>query len=260
MCIDFYDADDDRYALDGWYWQNALIDSSGATIIAIEDGQFVSNIDDPVIENAQSLIYDLNKNETNYPIWAKGYTPRNDTVGAGIKEGLCLFYLVEKWGFTDTVETISGIWGDIEAGEVMFAPLPRAADGDGKYYLASQPVGYHIITGASNPEAVVLFSMCERFKILDPTVVSIDVKQLKEIYMWNDEMMAMNEICYNLAAANPIVNFASGCQPSLSSAVSSCLGGTAGNNPSSWAQLKEQYGEQIEYYVEELNTMFTEME
>ncbi|MBQ8622796.1 MAG: extracellular solute-binding protein [Oscillospiraceae bacterium] len=258
MCVDFSDGDEDRYALDGWYWQQALVDSAGTTIIEIEDGQFKSNIDDPVLEAVQTLIYDLNKNETNYPMWSKGYTPRNDTVGAGIKEGLCLFYLVEKWGFTDTVETINSIWGDIEAGEVMFAPLPRNADGDGTYYLASQPVGYHIITGAENAEAVVLFSMCERFKILDPTVISIDIKQLKETYKWTDEMLEMNDVCYKLAAANPIVNFASGCQPNLSTAVSNCIGGTAGNNPSSWAQLKEQYKETIDYYVEELNSLFQE--
>ncbi len=260
MCLDFSDPDDDRYALDGWYWQQALVDSTGTTIIAIEDGQFVANIDAPILETVETLLYDINKNEANFPIWANGYKPRNDTVGGGIKEGQCLFYLVEKWGFTDTVETISGIWGDITAGEVMFCPLPRATDGDGIYYLASQPVGYHIITGAENPEAVVLFSMCERFKILDPTVVSIDRRQLEEVYMWTEEMLAMDTICYELAAANPIVNFSVGCQPNLQSAVDNLIKGTTGGNPSTWAQLKEQYSESIEYYVEELNAMYAEMD
>lgn len=45
----------------------------------------------------------------------------------------------------------------------------------------------------------MLLSMCERFKILDPTVIDIDIKQLKEVYLWNQEMLDMNDICQQLA-------------------------------------------------------------
>ncbi len=259
MCVDFSDPDDDRYALDGWYWNQAFVDSTGVTIVAIKDGQFVSDIDNPLIETAQDYIYNLSKNECIYPRWNNSYACRNNsTVGAGIKEGLCLFYPVEKWGFTDTVENINQVWGDIEAEELMFCPMPRSENGDGNYYLASQPCGYHIISGASNPEGVALYTQCERFKILDPTVIDIDRKQLEEIYMWTDEMLQMLDICYEIANSNSIVNFSSGCQSQLKSAISNCIGGTLGNNPSTWAQLKEQYGEQIEYYIEELNAMFAD--
>ncbi len=260
MCLDFTDGDEDRYALDGWYWNQAFVDSTGVTVIAIEDGQFVSDIDNPLLETAQEYIYNLNKNECVFPRWSNSYKCRdNNTVGAGIKEGTCLFYPVEKWGFTDTVDTINSIWGDIEAGEVMFCPMPRSENGDGNYYLASQPVGYHIISGAENPEGVMLLCMCERFKILDPTVVSIDRRQLEETYKWTEEMLAMHDICYNVAAANPIVNFSVGCQPNLKSAIENCIGASMGNNPTTWAQAKEQYSESIAYYVDELNSMFADM-
>ncbi len=250
MCLDFSDPDEDRYALDGWAWQSALVNSTGVTLIAIDEaGKFVSNIDDPALEAVQTIIYDLNKNDTRCPTVMRG----TETDGAGIKEGLCLFWLREKWAFTGPVDDMSNIWGDIAAGELMFVPIPRNPSGDGNYYLGGQPVGYHIISGAENPEGVVLLSMCERFKILDPTVIDIDIKQLKEIYLWTDEMLEMNDLCQELAKANPVVNFSSGCPANLDSAVNNLVNGTTGNNAQTWAQLKEQYGETIQYYLEELN-------
>ena len=84
MCMDFTDPDEQRYALDGWAWQNALISSSGVTVIAIDEaGDFVSNIDAPQLESVQSLIYDLSKNQCNNPQMMRG----TEIDGAGIKEG-----------------------------------------------------------------------------------------------------------------------------------------------------------------------------
>lgn len=250
MCMDFTDPDEQRYALDGWAWQNALISSSGVTVIAIDEaGDFVSNIDAPQLESVQSLIYDLSKNQCNNPQMMRG----TGIDGAGIKEGLTLFWLREKWAFTGPVDDMSQIWGDISQGELMFAPIPKDPSGDGNYYLGGQPVGYHIIKGAQNPDGVVLLSMCERFKIIDPTVIDIDTKQLKEIYLWTDEMLDMNKTCQQIAKDFPIVNFTPGCPTNLANAVNSCINGTSSQNPTTWAQLKESYREQINYYLEELN-------
>ena len=250
MCVDFSDPDDNRYALDGWAWQSALVNSTGVTLIAIdEEGKFVSNIDDPALEAVESVIYDLNKNDCRCPTVMRG----TEQDGAGMKEGDCLFWLREKWAFTGPVDDMSAIWGDIAAGELMFVPIPRNPNGDGKYYLGGQPVGYHIISGAENPDGVVLLSMCERFKILDPTVIDIDIKQLKEVYLWTQEMLDMNDTCQQLAKDNPVVNFSSGCPAALNTAVNNLITGTTGNNPSTWAQLKEKHADSIAYYLEELN-------
>ncbi len=255
MCVTFSDPDENRYALDGWSWQSALVNSTGVTVIAIDDdGKFISNIDAPQLESVQTVIYDLNRDDCVSPQVMRGA----DYDGIGIKEGLCLFWLREKWAFTGPVDEMSAIWGDISNGELMFVPIPRDANGDGNYYLGGQPVGYHIISGASNPDGVVLLSMCERFKIIDPTVIDIDTRQLKEIYLWTDEMLEMNDICQQLAKDNPIVNFSSGCQQQLATAVNNCIVGTTGSNPTTWAQLKETYTDQIDYYIEELNTMIEE--
>ncbi len=263
MCLDFSDPDEDRYALDGWYYDTALIDSSGATIVTYntETGLFESNLDDPRLEKAADLVYNLKKNECIYPVWNRGWTLRGgaEVQGTGIKEGLCLFFIVGTWGFTGTVEEVSAVWGDIEAGEIMFCPLPRDASGDGNYYCSVKPSGYCLIAGAENPEGVALLAACERFKILDPTVVSIDEKQLRETYMWTEEMLAMYDICHDAANSEFVsVEYNDGLGTKLANSAGECKRIGRKATAQTWAQLKEKYSEQIIYYVDELNTEIAE--
>ena len=256
MCVDFTESDENRYALDGWYYSVALMHSSGETIVTYntETQQFESNIDSPAIERAASLLYDLSKNGTIYPVWDNSWTIRNGTEGGGIKEGLCLFYLGGTWMFTGTVDTISGTWGDLEEGELMFVPLPRDDDGDGNYYTESIPTGYAIIQGSSNPEGVALLAACMRFKVLDPTVIGIDRQQLEEKYLWTEEMLAMYDECYALATADhTIVTYGEGYGDKLYTVLDTLERIAQSADASTWASLKESYSEQVDYYVDQLN-------
>ncbi len=258
MCTEFSDPNEDRYALDGWYYDMALMDSCGTNIVSYntETKLFESNLDDPRLERAADLIYDLKKNECIYPVWQTGNLRGGAEIqGTGIKEGLCLFFVVGTWGFTDTVESINAVWGDIEAGEIMFCPLPRDPDGDGNYYCSTSPTGYCIVNGAENPEGVALLAACDRFKILDPTVISIDKKQLMETYMWSAEMLDMYDICHDAANTEFVLteyNEGLGTRLHSTAGEAKRLGRKA--TAQSWAQVKEANGEAIRYYVEELNT------
>ena len=263
MCMDFSDPDEDRYALDGYAYAGAFVESTGQMFFCKdENGQFYSNIDAPEIERAQNLLYDLVKNDCTYHEGTNRWALRgNGTFGSGLKEGLCLFYIIGTSFFTGTVEEISNIWGDMEAGELMFAPLPRDPNGDGNYYMASGPVGYMLVSGGDNHEAAALLAACERFKILDPTVVSIDRKNLENIYLWNQDMLAMWDEQYVIAERTPVVYYTGNLQDSLNSALGVlCDGINRTNEPATWAQLKEQYSETIDYYTEELNQMVADYE
>ena len=259
MCVDFSDPDEDRYALDSWAYSEAIMDSSGATVVNLdtESGKFVSNLDDPRLERAANLLYDLTKNECCYPKWKNGHKLRNDVNGGGIKEGLGLFWLSPSFVFTGPLDEMSAIWGDIEGGELMFVPLPRDNNGDGTYYIATSPSGYCIVQGAENPEGVALFAACERFKIIDPTVVSIDRKQLEETYKWSDEMLAMWDICYELCNNSEvaIIKYGEGYGSKLYSSINA-LENLAHRDISetiTWAQGKEKHGDSLSYYIDELN-------
>ena len=265
MCMDFSDADSDRYALDGWYVTNGICEESSGHYVIEKDnetGKFYSNIDDPIIEVAQNMIYDLVKNDCCYHSGSDYWANRNDAqYGAGIKDGLCLFYICDISGFRLPVDEMNQIWGDIGSGEFMFVPLPRYQDGDGIYYLNSTPSGYMLIAGARNPEGAVLLSMCDRFKIIDPTVISIDKKQLKETYLWSDELLDMYDLCYELAQANPRVFYTGDLPENLQNAYNSLDWGIRRNGgATTWAQLKEQNAESIAYYIDELNSMIDSYE
>lgn len=260
MCIEFSDPDEDRFALDGWFAEPAILDTSGTTVVTLnpDTGLFESNLDNPNLDRAAELLYELSKNDCSFPIWARGWNQRGgaDIQGPGIKDGLCLFWFCGTWGFTDTVENMASLWGDVTNGEIMFVPPPRDPQGDGNYYIETTPNSYVIINGAENPEGVALLSACERFKILDPTVITIDRKQLKEKYYWTDEMLEMYDTCYELARTGAtILDYTDGLGESLYKVSNDIREYIHVSNGKTWAQTKENNAEKLNYYIEELNSI-----
>ena len=258
MCIDFSDPDEDRYALDGWGYDNALMESSGTDIVTYdtEEQRFVSNLDDPRLERAANLIYELKRNDCIYPIWNNGWALRGgeEIEGVGIKDGLTLFWLRGTWAFTAPVAEINQVWGDIEAGELMFVPIPRDSEGDGNYYCTTRSNGYCMVKDGPNPEGVALLASCDRFKILDPTVISVDKKQLIEVYKWSEEMLDMYDHTHDLANGEySVLVYDAGLGTQLDSTVNSCKELGRLQEAQTWASIREGYAERLEYYVNELN-------
>lgn len=164
--------------------------------------------------------------------------------------------------FTGPVETISAVFGDVTENELMFVPLPRDPNGDGYYYTESSASGYCIVKGATNPEGVALLASCDRFKVLDPTVINIDRRQKEEIYLWTDEMLNMWDECYRLSTTgNVIVTYDAGIGDQLSSVIGDMEGCYFGSvEPQTWAQLKEANNEKVKYYIDELNKQIDEFD
>ena len=257
MCIEFSDPEADRYALDGYAYNGALVqEASGAKFVEKNDnGQYISNLDDPILEQANQLIYDLVKNDCVYHEGTSYWAGRdNHTDGAGVKDGKCLFYITYFTSIQDTVDNISAVWGDVTQGELMFVPLPRNDRGDGEYYLASIPSGYMLIQGAKNPEGVALYAACERFKIIDPTVERIDRQQLRDKYLWTEEMLEMYDECREIILKNTYMYYNGNFIDQLNTAYNHFRDDIArGGATTTWAQLKEQFSESFEYYLEEQN-------
>ena len=258
MCLEFSDGDQNRYALDGWYVVYGLAEeSSGRYLIQKdENGNYFSNLDDPYVEVAMQYIYDLSLNDCFYHEGTDWWARRGDTSGTGVTDGLCLFCPINiEAAYMQPVENIKALWGDMTAEECMFVPFPRYEEGDGNYYINSQPTGYMLCSGAPNPTGAALLASCMRFKVLDPTVVDIDRKLLKEVYLWTDEMLAMWDTCERLAAENVRMFYTGNLPQNLQDAYDHLnwdIQRTGGAN--SWAQIKEKYSEQIDYYLEDLNT------
>ena len=264
MCMDFTDSDANRYALDGWYFGRAIMHSSGVPTVGYDTelGKFVSNVDDPRLERAAQVLYDLNKAEVVFPWW-NGWQLRNGTDGGGMKEGDCLFQPIGSWGFTGPVDTISAVWGDVEGHELMFVPMPRDPSGDGIYYQDITSTGYALIAGAKNPDGVALLAMCDRFKIIDPTVVGIDRYQKEHTYLWTEEMLDMYDECYRLANSgvdNVILTYGVDADAGYGSAIGSRIlsfddnaHSTSAAGAQTWGQLKESLGDSLQFAIDELN-------
>ncbi len=266
MCIDFSDPDEDRFAIDGYAFEGMFIESTGQQILMNdENGRYYSNIDSPEIERGQDMLYQLLKNNCLYGQGSWSLRD-NGQFGAGVKDGLCLFYVIGETFFEDTVENISAIWGDIANGELMFAPLPRDENGDGIYYCSSSfdniKGSMVIIDNAPNPEGAALLASCIRFKVIDPVVQQIDERQMREKYLWSDDMIEMSKECQKIADANFLIDYTGNLPDGLQGVCNNLARSMvrSGQNGSSWAQLKEANRESFEYYIEELNSMIEEFD
>ena len=263
MCEDFSSSDDKRYALDGWFYSRAIQRSCGVPVISydVPSGRFVSNMDDPRLERAGNLLYDLNKNECIFPYYSNGYKVRNQgnssaaDFGDGLKEGDLLFSCGGPYHITGPVDEISAEYADVTDNELMFVPLPRDPNGDGRQLVESDPMGYCIVMNAPNPEGVALLAMCDRFKAIDPTVMSVDRMQKMDKYLWTDEMLEMYDLCVELANGDNVILAYD--ENALGSALGKAQQDIERNGMQSsattWAQIKETYADQITYYLEELN-------
>ena len=257
MAVAFSDADEDRFAFDGWYVPMAVAEQSTGHYLIEKDenGHYHSNIDDPVIEKAEDMIYNWVKEDLFYREGTNYWANRNDAqYGAGVKDAKCLFWICDISGFRLPVDEMNNIWGDMSGEEFMFVPLPRHTGGDGTYYLSADPKGFMLVKNAQNPEGVCLLAACMRFKTIDPTVISVDEKQLRTTYLWTDEMIDMYKHCNELVEANTRI-YNTGAIPQNLRDIYDRLDWNIRRSgaSSTWAQLKEQNRDSMEFYCEQLN-------
>ena len=261
MCIDFSDPDEDRYALDGYWYAGGISDSTGQQILQIdENGKYYSNIDSPELERAWDLVYELCKNDCNYRDASGNRWALRDP--SGLKDGKLLFFIEAQNFFTAPVAEIENNYGAISEGELMFAPLPRDPNGDGNYYLMSDFDDINgalcIINNAKNPEGAALLASCIRFKRIDPVVQEIDRRQLKEVYLWSDEMLEMKNECQKIADSHYMFSPAGDLNSNLNDALGFADAIPRSASPQTWASLKESNRDRIEYYIDELNALIDE--
>ena len=136
MCVDSTDADNDKYGLDGYGYTNAISETCGLPIIGYKDGQLVNNMKEPEIEKVQSFMYDLGKNNIMFDRSQNNWYTRGDgTTGYGLGTYQTLFIPVGLWALEVPLASTEP-FGDMEAGGIMFCPMPKDPDSD-KYYISS---------------------------------------------------------------------------------------------------------------------------
>lgn len=250
MCIEFTDAEEDKFALDGWYYENALTQSTGLPLIGMSDGKITNNIEDPRLAKAQDMMYELQKNGVVYPKQDHEWKVRGDTFGEGIGSGLTLFYPIGLWAIEDA-PSVTKPYGDLSSGEVMFVPVPCSADTDAQY-IPSRIHGFCICKNAKNPEGVAAFLDCTRYAETDEAAHKITLEQYQKDYGWTDEMMDMREEIYALAAEHPVFEFSQGVSKDLANLADNVT--KASMHPAeaeSWSTTVASNAKAIDYLIDE---------
>ena len=252
MCKAFADPENDKYALDAWYYENALTESTGIPLIGMENGEIVNNIEDPRIAKVQEYMYELQKNNVVYPKHENGWNVRGgkDKWGTGLASGLTLFYPIGFWAIEDA-PSATAPFGDISAGDVMFAPVPCDKDSDAQY-IPSRVHGFCIVNNAPNPEGVAAFLDCTRYAEADPKAKEVTYDQLKNDYGWTDEMIEMREKIYEMAAEHPVFEFAQGINQDVSDITDAILKATMHpSDPHSWTETVQENKKALDWLIED---------
>jgi ABC-type glycerol-3-phosphate transport system substrate-binding protein len=250
MCIEFTDEEQDKWAMDGWYYENALTQSSGKPLVGMEDGKIVNNIKTPELAKAQNMMYELQKNNVVYPKHLHEWKVRGDVFGTGIASGETLFYPIGLWAIEDAPSTTAP-YGDLSAGEVMFVPVPCAKDSD-NMYVPSRVHGFCIAKGAKNPEGVAAWLDCTRYAEVDEAAHQITLDQYKNDYGWTDEMLEMRDEIYARAAEHPVFEFSEGISKDLSNLTDSIIKNSM--NPAesyTWTSTVAENEKALDYLIKE---------
>lgn len=257
MCIEFTDAEADKFAMDGWYYENALTESSGKPLVGMENGNIVNYINSPELAKAQNMMYDLQKNEVVYPKHLHDWKVRGDVFGTGIASGETLFYPIGLWAIEDA-PSVTAPYGDLSAGEVMFVPVPCAADTD-NMYVPSRIHGFCIAKNAKNPEGVAAWLECTRYAEIDTAAHQITLDQYKNDYGWTDEMLEMREEIYKRAAEHPVFEFAQGVSTDLSNLTDGIIKGTMHpSDANTWTSIVSENEKALDYLIQEAQAQTAE--
>lgn len=252
MCVDFTDAENDKFGLDGYGYTNAISETCGLPIIGYEDGQLINNMKEPAIEKVQNFMYELGKNNVMFDRSQNNWYTRGDgTTGFGLGTYQTLFIPVGLWALEVPLASTEP-FGDMEAGEIMFCPMPKDPDSD-KYYISSRFEGYVMCHNAPNPEGFACFMNCAM--VCRDSTDNIKEETLVNEYKWNQEMIDMRNECLELCKTNPVFDISSGISAEMNAAMQGVTQATmvTGGNSETWTQCIEEYGMVVDYLLEEMN-------
>lgn len=132
-----------RYGINGWFGQ-AIIQSTGHTVVNYNGGKFSNNIDDPEIEKAELFMQDIAKKKLYNPEWT-GCFPNN---------GSTLFYAMGPWALgTSNAKN--------KDADLMVVPFPKSPNAD-KNYISCNFGAKMLVKNSQKGEAVAAYIKCER--------------------------------------------------------------------------------------------------
>jgi len=243
MLDKFVDPSNQRYGIDGWWFEFGLIGTIGVPAVSLDNGVLVNNIGSPEMERVQNWMYKLYNNNF-IAIGSEDYGWEDKP--SYIAEGKTLFYPCGLYQFYNAPE----IWKKNFGEDVFFVPMPRDPNAD-NYYIPVGMEAYTIVEGADNPEGVGKFLECKRFVLYDDDTRAICDKQMYEDYGWTDEMIKMKDSMYELALANPVIDVSKGITQDCGELIDNSLRLTTRGVP--WNETYDSISAVVEKYIDDVN-------
>jgi multiple sugar transport system substrate-binding protein len=127
-------------------WQEALLYSSGSTVINKTSSGYANNINDPMLKKSGTLMGKIASRELflKDDIWRDSF-PKDNSV---------LFLAMGAWSVPKST-------ADNPKSDIFFVPFPRADDANA-YYEPVDVTSYMLAAGSTNGDAVAAYLKCER--------------------------------------------------------------------------------------------------
>ena len=167
-------------AVDG----NILINAYGSSIVNLQDGKFVSGLEDEKLFDALKLYTTISEKKLS-----------SGSPSKGLVKGTTGFYIIGPFGLKK-----NGYFKDVDPGVLGYAKLPKL--GDGEQYYSYRWRSYGVVRGSKNPEGAVLFIR----HYLDPKFYSYDT----DTFIDENAAKFFIEECCEIPAESKRFDFSSG--------------------------------------------------
>ncbi len=243
MMIAFCDRQNEKFAIDGWWFEGAISLTTGVPYIGMKDGIIVQNLDDPMVEKVQRFMYNMKKQDLPCPKSERGWQIYPSYIGMGktLFYPIGIYSLFEPERFPD--------YGEME--DIMFVPMPRCPDADA-YYLPARINGFALCSGAKNPKGVAAYLDCVMICRDNETAKQIEYDQIFEDYKWTDEMYEMLLKTREMTEAHPVFEFYTAVNDTVNDLVNNPMKETY-NAGVAWAETKETIKMAVQAELDSVN-------
>ena len=241
---EYVDTENQKYGIDGWWFEFGLINTIGKPPISIEDGKLVSNLGDPAMERVQNWMYELYQNDLiAIGVGDYGWEAKPNYIG----EGKLLFYPVGLYELYATPDIWQAKYGE----DVFFVPMPKDPNAD-EYYIPVGMEAYSFVSGGKNPEGVAKYLDCKRFCLVNEDARAIADSIFMEDYGWSQEMLDMKQEMQALADANPQIDISKGVSADCGKIIDDNLRLTARGTP--WNETYDSIYATVQTYLDKVNS------
>lgn len=247
--------EDTRWGCTGWIGQ-ALVQSTGKTMVNYDGTKFTNNLSDPDIEKAEQLLEKLASSGLYNDSWHT-YFPES---------GSTLFYAMAPWALEE-----SNAFNSDE--DIFIVPFPKMPGAD-KYYSTCSFGAKMLAAGSDKGNAVAKYIECERLAVTDEKYIAIskenaltpvlDYQGEKIRFLTEEQWNVIQEIT-DPSKVVPMFDYGFGMgskmggdsveydsRGAMKNLTDGLIGGMSGS-PDNWEELRDSYTKTIDEEIAKFN-------